>query len=365
MNTMAWFGATVVVALVFGIFAMRFEIPAGGMIGGMIGVAAFNLIFQKAYIYPYIRIAVQICLGAMSGSRVGRKELRDMRRLIGPIVCMFAVLIAMNVLFGCIIVKMTGLDISTALLSITAGGATDMIFVAEDIGADTGMVGLMQSLRMLYCNGVLPILFAALISRSQEQTHSGSKSPKREGGNTAGNKEAVLKRSADRERFSPRELAAMFVFAATGGLLFRYLGVPGGTLVGAMIFTVIYSCIFGKTVYPKKLKKYQQIITGAYIGVSITRQTVAMIPSMAVAMIVIIVDIMIYVFLMAYIFRKVSDMDYGTCLLCSTPGGVGEVSILSEDLGTDTAVVATVNTIRMILVVSTFPTIIGLIAKIL
>lgn len=383
MSTMTWFAATVVIALIFGIFVMRFDIPAGGMIGGMIGVAAFNVVFQKAYIYPYVRIAVQICLGAMSGSRVGRKELKDMWRLIGPIACMFAVLIVLNVVFGCIIVKMTGMDIRTALLSITAGGATDMIFVAEDVGADTGMVGLMQSLRMLFCNGALPILFVELISRNQ-----GSKAEERKGGmdgeagrqsdeklggklsdtgvgDSSGQKEAAANSTAGGVHFSPKELAMMFAFAATGGLLFRFFGIPGGTLVGAMIFTVAYSCIFGKTMYPKKLKKYQQIITGAYIGVSITRQTIAMIPSMAVAMLVIIVDILIYVFLMAFIFRKISDMDYGTCLLCSTPGGVGEVSILSEDLGTDTAVVATVNTIRMILVVSTFPAIISLIAKIL
>lgn len=356
MNTIIWFGMTVVVALIFGIFVMRFDIPAGGMIGGMIGVAVFNLIFQKAYIYPCVRIAVQICLGAMSGSRVGRKEFKEMRRLLGPIIYMFLILITLNVVFGCIIVTITGMDISTALLSITAGGATDMIFVAEDVGADTGMVGLMQSLRMLYCNGILPIMFVELIRRSQGKRANESINRK----HVESGDENILTKAV-----SVKNLVVMFLFAAFGGLLFRSMGIPGGTLVGAMIFTVIYSCVFGKTVYPKNLKKYQQIITGAYIGVSITRQTISMIPSMAIAMLIIIVDIMIYVFLMAFIFRKTSNMDYGTCLLCSTPGGVGEVSILSEDLGTDTAVVATVNTIRMILIVSTFPAIIELIARII
>lgn len=347
MESLVWFSLTIIIALISGIVVMRFKVPAGGMIGGMIGVAVFNLIFGKAYIYPYVRIGVQICLGAMSGSRVSIKELKEMRKLVGSIICMFVVLMAINIIFGVIIIQTTGLDASTALLSITAGGATDMVFFAEDIGADTGMVGLLQSLRMLYCNGILPIIFVELLRRKQDMTELRTECIK------------------EQPMFSYQKLTGMFIAAVIGGLLFRSLGIAGGTLVGAMIFTVVYTCVIGKTVYPNKLKRYQQILTGAYIGVSITRDTVSMIPSMAVAMVIIIIDIMLYVFLMSAIFSKTSKLDYGTCLLCSTPGGVGEVSILSEEMGMNTAVVATVNTVRMILVVSTFPAILSVVARLL
>lgn len=356
MNTLIWFLITVAVAFLGGAIAIKLKIPAGGMIGGMLAVAALNVITGKCVMYSEIKIAVQICLGAMSGSRVGRKELTDMRKLIVPIALMFLVCMILNILFGIAVLKTTSMDVSTALLSITPGGATDMIFVAADIGADTGMVGVMQSLRMIFSNCVLTIFFVAMIER-YDKRNGVQGAHKRVPG-------VVHEQETEKKRYLLCT-ARMYLVAACGGLLFRQLGVPGGTLVGAMIFTVINNCFFGKTAYPSIVKKYQQVITGAYIGVGITATTLSMIPSVATGMLLSIVDIMVYVLLMSLILRKTTSMDYGTSLLCSTPGGIGEVSILSEELGTDTATVAVMNTARMILVVATFPAVMQLVARVL
>ena len=349
---------TMIVAFLCGTIAIRLKIPAGGMIGGMIGVAVLNILFGNAFMYSQVRFAVQICLGAMSGSRVGRKEVKEMKRLIVPIILMFLVCMVLNIVFGIAVLKTTKLDISTALLSITPGGATDMVFVAADIGADTGMVGVMQSLRMIFSNCILTLIFVALIDRHNRTCgiENKSTSPKTE------MEEGLKNNSEDTRQHYWLRVAGMYLVATCGGFLFKTLGVPGGTLVGAMIFTVIHNCIFNKVAYPNTIKKYQQVFTGAYIGVGITMETLALIPSVAIGMGLSIIDIMLYVLIMSFILRKVSDMNYGTSLLCSTPGGIGEVSILSEELGTDTAVVALMNTVRMILVVATFPVILQVIA---
>ena len=357
MNSFLWFLITIAVAFVGGAIAIRLKIPAGGMIGGMLAVAILNVLTGECLMYSEVKIAVQICLGAMSGSRVGRKELADMRRLILPILLMFCVCLMLNVLFGIAVLKTTSMDIQTSLLSITPGGATDMIFVAADIGADTGMVGIMQSLRMIFSNCVLTIIFVAMIKRHEGVSAQVQSNANR--GNKADSAAGMNKKS-----YWLRVLR-MYAVAACGGLLFRHIGVPGGTLVGAMIFTVIHNCILNKVTYPVVVKKYQQVITGAYIGVGITAATLRTIPSVAVGMLLSIVDIIIYVLLMSWILRKTSKMDYGTSLLCSTPGGIGEVSILSEELGTDTATVAVFNTARMILVVATFPAVLKVVASII
>ncbi len=356
VNTLLWFIITLSVAFLGGSIAIRLKVPAGGMIGGMLAVAVLNVINGNCVIYSEVKIAVQICLGAMSGSRVGRKELSSMRRLVIPIVLMFCVCMLLNLVFGLAVLRTTSLDISTALLSITPGGATDMVFVAADIGADTGMVGVMQSLRMIFSNCVLTIIFVSMINRHHRKTGEGGEVSRRE---------AHKKDKGERPANYWLRVAGMYAVAAAGGLLFRALGVPGGVLVGAMIFTVIHNCLFGKVTYPTMIKKYQQVITGAYIGAGITASTLAMIPSVAIGMVLSIIDIMIYVLLMSLILRKTSKMDYGTSLLCSTPGGIGEVSILSEELGTDTATVAIMNTARMILVVATFPVILQFVASLI
>lgn len=353
MSTFLWFLLTLLIAYVFGTIAMKIKVPAGGMIGAMVGVALLNLLTGQAYMYRILRTAVQVCLGTMSGYRVGRNELKNMGALIIPIIFMLLICLILNIVFGVVIVKTTSLDIATALLAITPGGATDMVFVATDIGADTGMVGLLQSFRMIYCNGVLPIFFVAMIN-NKKQKNNMTENPKEHS-------------SVASDGFSrkPGKRVGMFAVATCGGLLFKKLGVPGGTLVGALIFTVAFTCIFGKTEYPASMRRYQQILSGAYIGTSITYATVSAIPSMLFAVVVILLDIMVYVFLMSFVLGKISKMDYGTRMLCSTPGGIGEATILSEELGTDTATVATMNTVRMILVVATFPTIIAWLTQLL
>ena len=354
MNTLLWFLLTLLIAYIFGTIAVKIKIPAGGMIGAMIGVALLNLVTGQAYMYSILRTAVQVCLGTMSGYRVGQRELKTMGKLIVPIICMLLICLILNVVFGVIIVKTTALDIGTSLLAITPGGATDMVFVAADIGADTVMVGLLQSLRMIYCNGVLPIFFVAMINR-KNQKNGKEEHWKKCSAATAGD---PVSRS-----FGKR--VAMFAVATCGGLLFNRLGVPGGVLVGALVFTVAFTCIFGKTEYPAPMRRYQQMLSGAYIGTSITYATVSMIPSMMFAVVVILIDIMIYVFLMSFVLGKISNMDYGTRMLCSTPGGIGEATILSEELETDTATIATMNTVRMIMVVAAFPTIISWVSQLL
>lgn len=352
MESLLWFLLTLLIACISGTIASRLGVPAGRMIGAMLGVAALNLATGQAYMYPVLRTAVQICLGVMSGYRVGRSELKNMLRLIVPIFFMLLICLTLNVFFGIVILKTTSLDIGTALLSITPGGATDMVFVASDIGADTGMVGLLQSLRMIYCNSVLPMFFVAVINR-KDAKHA----PMQQPGRTSAAVSPYCKSSC--------KLLAMFTIAACGGLLFKRIGVPGGALVGALIFTAAFTCFWGKTKYPEGMKHTQQFLSGAYIGTSITRATVLSIPSILPAVAVILADIMVYVFLMAFVLGKVSNMDYGTRMLCSTPGGIGEATILSEELGTDTATVAAMNTVRMILVVATFPTIITWLSRFL
>jgi hypothetical protein len=354
MEKLLWFAITMVVAFVCGSIAIRLKIPAGGMIGGMLGVAILNICCGQAFMYSQVRFAVQICLGAMSGSRVGRKEVKAMKRLIVPIALMYVVCAVLNIVFGVIVVRTTVLDLSTALLSITPGGATDMVFVAADIGADTGMVGVMQSLRMIFSNCILTMIFVALIERHNKALNI-----------TTEKKSASKQKKADPMPHYWLRVVGMYAVAAVGGWVFKKLGVPGGTLVGAMIFTVIHNCLFGSVTYPTMIKKYQQVFTGAYIGVGITASTLAMIPSVAIGMVFSVIDILLYVLLLSFILRKTSDMDYGTSLLCSTPGGIGEVSILSEEMGTDTATVAIMNTARMILIVATFPILLQAVARVL
>ena len=72
-----WFLITVAAAVVGGILAIRMKIPLGGIIGALVFVVILNLWSDgHAVFYSPLKVAMQITIGAISGSRVGRDELK-------------------------------------------------------------------------------------------------------------------------------------------------------------------------------------------------------------------------------------------------------------------------------------------------
>jgi uncharacterized membrane protein AbrB (regulator of aidB expression) len=68
------------------------------------------------------------------------------------------------------------------------------------------------------------------------------------------------------------------------------------------------------------------------------------------------VGIFVYVLIAAAAMHKLFKLDLAVCLLSCTPGGVQEMSLLSEDLGADTPKIAIMQTSRLMFVILLFPT---------
>ena len=64
-----WFLLTALVAIAGGYTAMRLRVPAGALLGAMIAVTVFNLIFEKATMPADMKLISQIATGAYIGAR--------------------------------------------------------------------------------------------------------------------------------------------------------------------------------------------------------------------------------------------------------------------------------------------------------
>jgi membrane AbrB-like protein len=65
-----------------------------------------------------------------------------------------------------------------------------------------------------------------------------------------------------------------------------------------------------------------------------------------------------------FILYKFFKVDMHTAFLCSSPGGMSELSVLAADLGADGPKVAILHAMRIITVVSVMPVIIHVLEKI-
>ena len=130
----------------------------------MASVAFFNVKTQKAYMPLPLRKIIQTFGGALIGARVTLADVVALKTLVLPIILIIVGFCLMNVLVGFFLYKTTKFSLSTALLSASPGGMSDISLMAEDLGANGPQVASMQFLRAIFIVGVYPIIIKILFA---------------------------------------------------------------------------------------------------------------------------------------------------------------------------------------------------------
>ena len=155
---------TVIVGIIGGIVGYFSHLPAGTMSCSMALVAYFNVKTHKAYMPLTLRKIIQSFGGALIGAKVTLSDVIALKDLILPIILIIIGFCLMNVLVGFFLYKTTKFSLSTALLSASPGGMSDISLMAEDLGANGPQVASMQFLRAIFIVGIYPIIIKILFS---------------------------------------------------------------------------------------------------------------------------------------------------------------------------------------------------------
>ena len=153
---------TLIIGIIGGIIGYFSHLPAGTMSFAMAFVAFFNVRTQKAYMPLPLRKTIQTFGGALIGARVTLADVVALKTLVLPIILIIVGFCLMNVLVGFFLYKTTKFSLSTALLSASPGGMSDISLMAEDLGANGPQVASMQFLRAIFIVGVYPLIIKLL-----------------------------------------------------------------------------------------------------------------------------------------------------------------------------------------------------------
>jgi len=155
---------TIIVGIIGGIIGYFSHLPAGTMSCSMALVAYFNVKTHKAYMPLTLRKIIQSFGGALIGAKVTLSDVIALKNLILPIILIIIGFCLMNILVGFFLYKTTKFSLSTALLSASPGGMSDISLMAEDLGANGPQVASMQFLRAIFIVGVYPIIIKILFT---------------------------------------------------------------------------------------------------------------------------------------------------------------------------------------------------------
>ena len=339
---MHWFILMLVCAVIGGLIGLKLKLPAGAMVGAMIGVAIFTVVTDQQVTPKWFKVAAQMVSGGYIGTTMTREGLAQMKRLAKAAAVLLAGMLMVNLLAGTVLYLTSPLDLCTALFATAPGGLTDMTIISDDMGADSPVVSVFQVCRM----SAAILLFPQIIPRIGKVKPVGEKTAKKKKAKGPMTKEQYV------------NLFKTLLVAFVSGLLGYLSGISGGTMIFSVIGVAFTKIRFNVGYIPLNVKRGAQMLSGAFVGAKITIATVRMIISMwynVLLMLVILVPACLCVGWL--LLHKLMKIDLVASLFCAAPAGVSDMALIASDLGVEGPEVAVLQIIRMLGVIAFFPTV--------
>lgn len=341
-----WFLVVLMVAIIGGLIGIKLKLPASAMLGSMIAVAIFTVITDIQATPSWIKVLAQMVSGGYIGTTMTKEGLKQMKSVAPAAVILLVGMLILNLTVGTVLYLTSPLDLCTSLFATTPGGLTDVTIISDDMGANSPVVSVFQVCRMSSAIMAFPIIIPKIAGVKRSETSKDEKKTK---------KKTVI----TPEQYQNLGKTALVAFVS--GMLGYLSGIPAGTIMFSVVGVSFTKVKFGIGFIPLRVKQAAQMLSGAFIGSKITMATVKLIASMWYNIIIVLAVFIPGCLLLGYALHKITKMDLVTTLFCSAPAGASDMALIASDVGADGPNVAILQIIRMLGVISFFPTIIKLI----
>jgi membrane AbrB-like protein len=167
----ARYGLALAVAGIGGWLGVRFNLPAGALVGAMIVGLVPGLIGIGPLAWPpFVLAGAYLLLGSRVGSRFDRGIIGRLWTLLPFALGFIVVLCLICAGIGWGLHEVTNMDMLTALLATSPGGIDAATIAALDTGANVTMVASIQMARLLLMVLVGPFIIRRLVTRHRAVT---------------------------------------------------------------------------------------------------------------------------------------------------------------------------------------------------
>jgi membrane AbrB-like protein len=230
-----------------------------------------------------------------------------------PLTLVTAATLGISVVAGLILARLTSLDTPTAALGMIAGGASGIVGMAGELGADDRLVAFMQYLRVLLIVLLTPLLVAIAFPGGGEAVP------------TAG--EAVMG--------DVRGWLLSLGVAAAGLAIGARVRAAGASLLGPMVIAAVVTLAVpgGEFAVPPLLRETAFAVIGLQVGLKFTLDTIRRLGRLLVPVLVGVLGVMLASALLAVALDATTTVSLRDAYLATTPGGL--YAVLAVALGTD------------------------------
>ena len=341
-NWLAVGAATVLVAL--GFAAIGFPSPTlfAALVVGLVYALGMSARVPLAVPGP-ASIAAQALIGVSLGVAVDADTLKAVGHDWAPVLLVTAGTLGVSLGAGLLMARVTGLDRATACLGLIAGGASGIVAMADELGADGRLVAFMQYLRVLVVVVTAPLLAHLVV-------HGGP------GAGVVGGAGAGL----------AGDLAFTLVCAGGGVLLGRLLRFTASALLVPLVLAAAASIsgLSGDAHVPDLLAQLAFAAIGLQVGLRFTIASLREVGRLLIPTLASILFLIAACAGLAVVLLPLTDgVTFGDAYLATTPGGLYAILAAAASLGGNTTFVVAVQALRVFAMVLAAPPLVRLLVR--
>jgi uncharacterized protein len=279
-------------------------------------------------------VAGQAVTGVALGAFVRSSALKALGHSWLPVTLVSGATLGMCIAGGMLLTRFTALDAPTAQLGSVAGGASGIVAMSDDLGADARLVAFMQYLRVLVVVLLTPLVLAVAFPRH----HSGQAA----GTSTLG---------------EPRDWLLALGIAAAGVAIASVAHVTAGTLLAPMVLAagVVLAVPGGEFTVPQLLAQSAFALIGLQVGLRFTMETVRLLGRLLGPVLLSILGLLVACFGLAVLLDLTASVTLLDAYLATTPGGLFAVLAVAFGAGANTTFILAVQGLRLLVMVMLAP----------
>src|SRR4051794_180596 len=325
--------ATVIAAEVFDLAGL----PSASLFAALlVGLIAALSPLSTPQVPPVVFRIAQVITGVSLGVYVQSSSLTAVADAWLPVTFVSLATLGLSLLCGWALVRTVGLEPPTAALGMIAGGASGIVGISDELGADDRLVAVMQYLRVLVVVVLTPILVAVAFSHP----HGADTGPSPAGTPLIGDLS---------------DWGLMAVAFGVGTAVAVVTKIPAGIMLGPMVVAAVLALTVGEFQVPAILREPAFAAIGLQVGLRFTPDLVKQAGRLLVPTLLCIAGLLVACFGLAIVLDATTDATLLDASLAPTPGGLYAVLAAAFGTGADTTFVIAVQTLRLFVMVLLAP----------
>lgn len=316
----------------------RQGLPAAFLVGALLCGIAFSLAGVRLAVPRKCFVGAQALIGCAVADSITAGIVVTIARDWAVIALIVASTVLAGAIVGWTLTRWRALPGTTAAWGSSPGGASAMVAMADEFGADARLVALMQYLRVL-----MVVLSASTVAHFL----------------LAGAPVPVAAAALPALAFGAwQSLAVTLAVAGSGALLARWLHIPAGAiLLPIVIGGALHSTGCLDVRQPFWLQAAASLTLGWYVGLRFNRAHLIAAFRLLPRLLLAAVFLIALCGLSAWLLTVLLHIDPLTAYLATSPGGLDSMILIAMGSGSDVAFVVAVQTLRLFVVILTGPAI--------